>query len=152
MIVAGRFDELRKRDGGVFWDDRDPARKSKDGTVSGYIFRRVDPCNVDLGSLKVEHEGDKFYLIDNGVRVCVVLVNYFHDKNADVYIETFEPFRRRGYATKLLGWVSDWLADNGYIHEGGCAADNLPSLLLHLKLGFQVVGHIRWSRESKKTS
>lgn len=148
MIVAGRFKEHEERHRGVFWDDRDPDYAGKEGVVCGYVFRKVCPCSVDLKHLKVEVNGDTFRLIDNGVQVSVAVVSYFHQRHADVYIETWEPFRGRGCATKLLGWVSDWLTDNGYIHEGGCAVDNRASLGLHLKLGFVVDGHIRWSENS----
>jgi GNAT superfamily N-acetyltransferase len=148
MIVAGRFKEHEGSHGGIFWDDRDPDYAGKEGIVCGYIFRKVYPCNVDLKHLKVEGNGDVFHLIDNGVQVGTAIVSYFHERYADVYIETLEPFQRRGCATKLLGWVSDWLTDNGYIHEGGCAVDNRASLGLHLKLGFEVDGHIRWSENS----
>lgn len=149
MIVAGRFKEYEERDGGIFWDDRDPGYAGKEGVTAGYIFRKACPCKVDLGHLKVERDGDTFYLVDNGVLVSIAMVNYFHERHADVYIETFEPFRCKGYATKLLGWVSDWLTDNGYVHEGGCAVDNRASFSLHLKLGFEVDGHIRWSKVSR---
>ena len=148
MIVAGGFQECDAENGVVLWDDRDPACKCRTGAISGYIFRKIRPCHIQLGDLKVKQDGDTFYLVDNGIRVSVAIVNYFHERHADVYIETFEPFRHRGYATKLLGWVSDWLMDNGYIHEDGCAADNDDSLKLHLKLGFKVDGHIRWSEAS----
>jgi GNAT superfamily N-acetyltransferase len=148
MIVAGRFKEHEERHRGVFWDDRDPDYAGKEGVVCGYIFRKLCHCSVDLKHLKVEVNGDTFRLIDNGVQVSVAVVSYFHQRHADVYIETWEPFRGRGCATKLLGWVSDWLTDNGYIHEGGCAVDNRASLGLHLKLGFEVDGHICWSENS----
>jgi len=147
MIVAGKFKEYEKSTGALFWDDRDPSYRGKAGIVSGYIFRKRHPCKTDLGHLKVKQDGDTFYLLDNGIRVSLAIVNYYHENHADVYIETFEPFRRRGYATKLLGWVSDRLMEQNYIQEAGCAADNMESLLLHLKLGFQVVGHIRWSND-----
>jgi GNAT superfamily N-acetyltransferase len=148
MIVAGRFKEHEERRRGVFWDDRDPDYAGKEGVVCGYIFRKLCHCSVDLKHLKVEVNGDTFRLIDNGVQVSVAVVSYFHQRHADVYIETWGPFRGRGCATKLLGWVSDWLTDNGYIHEGGCAVDNRASLGLHLKLGFEVDGHICWSENS----
>ncbi len=146
MIVVGRFAE--REGGAAFWDDRDPGRAGKDGIVCGYIFRKVRPCNVDLGDLKVEHNGDAFHLLDGGVQVCVALVNHFHERHADVYVETLQPHRGRGYATVLLGWVSDWLTENGFIHEGGCARDNLASVGLHRKLGFVVDGHIRWASKA----
>ena len=148
MIVAGRFEE-RVGDGSVaLWDDRDPACVGKDGVICGYIFRKVGPCDVGLGDLRVERSGDTFYLLNGDVEVCVALVNYFHDRHADVYVETFQPHRRMGYATKLLGWVSDWLTEHGYVHEGGCAVDNMASVGLHRKLGFVVDGHIRWASEA----
>ena len=148
MIVAGRFDGRQDKGGVALWDDRDPARTGKDGAICGHIFRKVGPCNVELGDLEVERNGDTFHLLDGGTKVCVALVSYFHERHADVWVETFKPYRRRGYATKLLGWVSDWLTENGYIHESGCAIDNAASVGLHRKLGFVVDGHIRWSRDS----
>ena len=148
MIVAGGFKEHEERDGGVFWDDRDPDYAGMDGAVCGYIFRKAGRCGVDLGGLKVEGDGDTFQLLDDGVPVCIATINYFHERHADVYIQTYDEYRDRGYATRLLGWVSDWLTDNGYIHEGGCAADNRESIGLHLKLGFEVDGHIRWSQNA----
>jgi len=149
MIVAGHFDGRQHVGGAVLWDDRDPACAGKEGVIFAYIFRKVVRCDVGLGDLKVERDGDTFYLLDGGVKVCVALVSHFHERHADVYLETFEPYRRRGYATVLLGWVSDWLTDNGYIHEGGCAIDNAASIALHRKLGFVVDGHIRWSPASE---
>jgi GNAT superfamily N-acetyltransferase len=148
MIVAGGFKEHEEGQRGTFWDDRDPDYEGRDGTVCGYIFRKQRLCDVDLGGLKVERNGDTFHLVDGGVPVCIATVNYFHEKHADVHIQTFEEFRHKGYAAKLLGWVSDWLTENSYIHEGGCAADNRESLKLHLKLGFELAGHIRWSSAS----
>ena len=148
MIVAGRFKEPGGKQGGIFWDDRDPDYAGKEGIICGYIFKKVHPCNVCLNHLKVERKGDTFHLTDNGIHVGTAVLSYFHERKADVYIEIVQPFRRRGYATRLLGWVSDWLTDNGYIHESGCAVDNHASLGLHLKLGFEIDGHIRWSGES----
>jgi len=148
MIIAGGFKEHEESHRGIFWDDRDPDYAGKEGFVCGYIFRKVCPCDVDLKHLKVEGNGDTFYLIDNNVPVSIAIVSFFCKRYADVYIETLESFRHRGYATRLLGWVSDWLTDNGYIHESGCAVDNRASLGLHLKLGFEVDGHIRWSENS----
>ena len=148
MIIAGGFKEHEESHRGIFWDDRDPDYAGKEGFVCGYIFRKVCPCDVDLKHLKVEGNGDTFYLIDNNVPVSIAIVSFFCERYADVYIETLESFRHRGYATRLLGWVSDWLTDNGYIHESGCAVDNRASLGLHLKLGFEVDGHIRWSENS----
>ena len=145
MIVAGRFRERAVEDGAVLWDDRDPDYAGKDGAVCGYIFRKTGRCDIDLGDLKIEREDNAFQLVDDGVPVCVATINYFHERHADVFIYTPEAYRCRGYATKLLGYVSDWLTDNGYIHEGGCAADNRESIGLHLRLGFEVDGHIRWS-------
>ncbi len=148
MIVAGGFKEREERDGGIFWDDRDPDYVGMDGAVCGYIFRKNSRCDVGLGELKVERDGDTFQLLDDGVPVCTAIVNYFHEKHADIYVQTYDEFRGRGYATVLLGWVSDWLTDNRYIHEGGCAADNRESIGLHQKLGFEVDGHIRWSQQA----
>jgi GNAT superfamily N-acetyltransferase len=148
MIVAGRFEERRPEDGIAVWDDRDPVRVGADGVICGYIFRKAGLCDVDLGGLEVRRDGDRFFLLDGGVEVSVALVTHFHERHSDVYVETLQPYRRRGYATKLLGWVSDWLTENGFIHEGGCAIDNLASVGLHRKLGFAVDGHIRWSRAS----
>ena len=149
MIAAGKFKERGEGDGVIFWDDRDPDYAGKKGAIGGYIFRKVRPCKPKLGHLKVERDGDTFYLVDNGELVSVAMVGYFHERHADVYIETFEPFRCKGYATKLLGWVSDWLTDNGYLHESGCAVDNHASFRLHVKLGFKVDGHICWSKASR---
>ena len=148
MIVAGKFNEYADKNGAIFWDDRDPDYAGKAGTVCAYIFRKSHPFNVDLGHLKIEQEVDVFYLVDNVSRVCLAIVNYFHERHASIYIETFEPFRRRGYATKLLGWISDWLTENGYIHEDGCAVDNRAVLGLYLKLGFKIDGRIHWARVS----
>jgi GNAT superfamily N-acetyltransferase len=147
MIVAGRFKETEREQREIFWDDRDPEYANKEGIICGYIFKKVRPCDVSLNHLKVEKRGDTFHLIDNGIHVGTAVISYFHETKADVYIEIVQPFRRRGYATRLLGWVSDWLTANGYIHESGCAVDNHASLGLHLKLGFEIDGHIRWSEE-----
>ena len=146
MIVAGHFSGRQPEGSVLLWDDRDPEYAGKKGVIFAYIFRKVGRCAVDLGETKVERDGDAFHLLHGGVKVCVALVSYFHERHADVYVETFEPYRRKGYATILLGWVSDWLTDNGYIHEGGCAIDNAASVRLHRRLGFVVDGHVRWSR------
>lgn len=145
MIAAGIASEEAEKHGGLFWDDRDPRYTGRDGAISAYIFRRSRPCNVDSGDLNVVQAHNTFRVIVDGEPVSLAIVSYYHERHAHVYVETFEPFRRKGYATKLFGWVSDWLAANGYIHESGCAADNQASLRLHLKLGFEVDGHIRWS-------
>ena len=145
MIAVGTAGEEADRRGGLFWDDRDPQNAGRDGAISAYIFRRSGPCSVDCGDLEVEQSRNTFRLVVDGEPLSVAIVSYYHERHAHVYVETFEPFRRRGYATKLFGWVSDWLTANGYIHESGCAADNQASIRLHLKLGFEVDGHIRWS-------
>ena len=145
MIAVGIPGEEADQCGGVFWDDRDPRHAGRPGGISAYIFRKAGPCNVDSGDLKVERTGNTFRLVVDGEPVSLAVVTYYHERHAHVYVETFEPFRRGGYATKLLGWASDWLTASGYVHESGCSVDNRASLRLHLKLGFEVDGHIRWS-------
>ena len=145
MLAVGISGEDMERRGGVFWDDRDPRHAGRAGFISAYVFRKAGPCNVNSAGLDVERTRNTFRLVVDGEPVSLAVVTYYHERHAHVYVETFEPFRRRGYATKLFGWVSDWLTANGYVHESGCAVDNQVSLRLHLKLGFEVEGHIRWS-------
>jgi len=145
MIAAGVSGEEAAQRGTVIWDDRDPQHADRHGSISAYIFRKAAPCNVDSSNLTIERTHNTFRLIVDREPVCLAVVSYYHERHAHIYVETFEPFRGRGYATKLFGWVSDWLTANGYIHESGCAIDNQASLALHRKLGFEVDGHIRWT-------
>jgi len=150
QIISGRLKKTEQEYGIEFWDDRDPKNKDRQGESASYIFQKTRPCNVNLGKKKIHKRGDTFSLIENGKKVAIAVVSYFHQGYADVEIETFEPHRRKGYATILFGWVSDWLTRNGYIHESSCDTRNIASLKMHQKLGFEIIGHIRWTKKVEK--
>lgn len=147
QIVSGRLRKTEKEYGIEFWDDRDPKYKDRKGDAVSYIFRKTRPCEIKLGKNKIQKVGDTFQLINEGKKVAVAVINYFHRSYADVEIETFEPHRRRGYATILFGWISDWLTEQGFIHESSCDIKNEASLKMHQKLGFEIVGYIRWTKK-----
>ena len=149
LVVSGRLKKMEREMGIQFWDDRDPKFKDREGTPTSYIFQKTRHCNVKLGNLKVIKRVNTFHLVDNGKKVAIAEVNYFHKSYADVEVETFEPHRRKGYATILFGWVSDWLTKQGFIHESTCDVNNKASIRMHDKLGFQIVGHIRWAKKEK---
>ena len=149
QIVSGRLKKTEKELGIQFWDDRVPHFKEKVGEPATYIFRKSRPCSIKLGKMKIQKRGDIFHLVDSGKKVAVAQVTYFHKSYADVEVETYESHRRKGYATTLFGWVSDWLTQQGYIHESACDVKNEPSIKMHKKLGFEIVGHIRWAKRDK---
>ena len=150
QIASGRL-KKKERDYEIeFWDDRDPRYKEKKGETTTYIFRKTRPCNINLGTMKIQKRGDTFRLIDNHHKVAFAVVSYFHRSYADVEIETDEHYRRKGFATILFGWVSDWLTSQGYIHESTCDIKNEASLKMHQKLGFEIAGHIRWAKKENK--
>ncbi len=144
QIVSGRLWKTEKEYGIEFWDDRDPRYTGRKGDAASYIFRKTRPCKIKLGKMKIQKYGDTFHLIDEGKKVAVAIINYFHRSYADVEIETLESHRRKGYATILFGWISDWLTEQGFIHESTCDIKNEASLKMHQKLGFEIVGYIRW--------
>ncbi len=147
LIASGQTKKTEVQYGIKLWDDRDPRQAGREGVPACYIFRKSRPCRIKLGNLIIQKKGNDFFLISKGTKVAQALVNYYGKSHADIAIQTYESHRRRGFATILFGWLSDWLTDNGYIHESTCMVDNHASLKMHLKLGFEIAGHIRWSRK-----
>ena len=150
LVVSGQLKKKEKEFGIEFWDDRDPRYQGREGEPSSYLFRKSRPCKMKLAEkMKIQKRVNTFYLVDSDKRVAEAVVNFFHQTFADVTIQTYEPYRGKGYATVLFGWVSDWLTEHGFIHESNCSVDNTASIKMHKKLGFEIVGHIRWASKAK---
>src|SRR5208283_4437584 len=88
QIVSGRLKKSEREYGIEFWDDRDPKYGDRKGEAASYIFHKTRPCGVNLGKMKIQKRGDTFNLIDDGKKVAVSVINYYHRSYADVEIET----------------------------------------------------------------
>lgn len=56
--------------------------------------------------------------------------------HVDVGLVVDKPFRSRGYAAYVLRDLADYCEGQGLVPISGCAADNLPSINLGLRVGF----------------
>jgi len=66
----------------------------------------------------------------------------------EVGYAVFEPYRRRGYATEVVGALIDWAAREHGIRRfiASISPDNEPSLALVRRLGFRHIGQ-HWDEE-----
>jgi|GEM_PF-2226954 len=76
------------------------------------------------------------------------------ENSCEIGVDTFEPFRRRGYADLVCSHTLDYLIDLGYsAFNWHCFNDNTPSFKTASKLGYKQVGdsHLCWLRKNLET-
>jgi hypothetical protein len=110
--------------------------------VDDVIFNQMSGVVVPLkfwdNSETFIKNGIGFSLSEEGELACTAFSAFIFEHELELGMETIEKFRGEGMAVKTCAKLIDYCLDNNYEPIWACKFDNIGSLKLALKLGFEV--------------
>ncbi|NPE09531.1 MAG: GNAT family N-acetyltransferase [Asgard group archaeon] len=105
-------------------------------------FGTVDYCisAVWQSAERYLKDGMGFCLVDNDSIASWCTTDYVIDNNCEIYIETFEGFKKKGYASLVASAVIEKCLRNNCIIHWHCWETNIGSVKTAEKVGFEFKG------------
>lgn len=112
------------------------------------ILKMIDDWNTSI------YKGKRFEMLTvlDGDAVVGLISLYEHSKSvASLGPETFSGMRNRGYAAEAMRQMEKYAGEKGYrVLLQQIKTDNLPSLRLHQKLGYETDGYVYRNRRDEE--
>ena len=112
------------------------------------IMKMIDEWN------KLEYNGKRFemFAVLDGSMLVGLISLYEHSKSvASLGPEIFPGMRNRGYAAEAMRQMEGYAGEKGYrVLQQQIQTDNLPSIRLHQKLGYETDGYVYRNRRDKE--
>lgn len=105
-------------------------------------FGTVDYCisTVWQSAERYLRDGIGFCLVDNDSIASWCTTDYVIDNNCELYIETFEGYKKKGYASLVASAVIEECIRRNYITHWHCWETNIGSVKTAEKVGFEFKG------------